>query len=220
MHQDDNVRVPSLDDTTTISTKKWQKIPDFETTNNLRNGTAAVIRNGNNKEINTYKWPPLLKKDNNQAMTDCNGRNGWSNGNGKNNNEWNGKNGSNGKDVYERYSYWPELDESNPKKMGSSNNNGSLINSKALLGNGNGYPAEHDPLTGVDKDAIDRHGDDDDDGDGSHCGLGSCQPKWARSFASTHAFMVVFLLAWILQVNTTMTSPTTTTTTTSSSSFT
>lgn len=205
MHQEDNVRVPSLDDS--INTKKWQTIPtEFENTNNLRNGSSAVIRNGNGvgggKEINNYKWPPLLnKKDDNQAMTDYNGRNGWSsNGSSnKNNNEWS-KNGSNGKDVYERYAYWPELDDNNLKKLGNSNNNGSLINSKALLGNGNGYPAEHDPLTGVEKDTNDRHEDDDED-EGSHCGLGSCQPKWARSFASTHAFMVVFLLAWILQVS-------------------
>lgn len=34
---------------------------------------------------------------------------------------------------------------------------------------------------------------------GSHCGLGSWQPKWARAFESTHVFMVVFLLGWVLQ---------------------
>lgn len=205
MHRDDNVRVPSLDDAiNTSSNKKWQTVPQFETTNNAinnaKNGSAAVIRNG--KETNTYKWPPLLnnKKDNGQAMmTDYNnGHNGWSNN--KNNNDWS-KNG-NGKDVYERYNYWPELEENSLKKLGGSNNNGSLINSKALLGNGNGYPAELDPLTGAEKDAGDKHHHHhDDDDEGSHCGLGSCQPKWARSFASTHAFMVVFLLAWILQVS-------------------
>lgn len=35
----------------------------------------------------------------------------------------------------------------------------------------------------------------------SYCGLGSFQPKWARSLASTHVFMVVFLFAWVLQVS-------------------
>ncbi|XP_001983980.3 solute carrier organic anion transporter family member 74D, partial [Drosophila grimshawi] len=37
-----------------------------------------------------------------------------------------------------------------------------------------------------------------DDG-GSNCGLFGCRPRWARRFASTHVFMVVFLLAYILQ---------------------
>lgn len=32
-----------------------------------------------------------------------------------------------------------------------------------------------------------------------HCGLGSCQPRWARIFESTHVFMVVFLSGWVLQ---------------------
>lgn len=39
-------------------------------------------------------------------------------------------------------------------------------------------------------------GDDDDD---RICGIGSCRPKWATKLASTKVFMVVFLLAWVLQ---------------------
>lgn len=54
--------------------------------------------------------------------------------------------------------------------------------------------AEQDPLTGH----IRREPELDEL---SSCGIGSCQPKWAKMFASTHVFMVVFLLAWILQVN-------------------
>lgn len=54
--------------------------------------------------------------------------------------------------------------------------------------------AEKDPLTGE----HDRLADIDEI---SNCGIGLCKPKWARVFASTHCFMVVFLLAWILQVN-------------------
>lgn len=38
-------------------------------------------------------------------------------------------------------------------------------------------------------------GDDDD----RICGIGSCRPKWATKLASTKVFMVVFLLAWVLQ---------------------
>lgn len=53
--------------------------------------------------------------------------------------------------------------------------------------------AEQDPLTGHTRRVpeIDEL---------SSCGIGACQPKWAKMFASTHVFMVVFLLAWILQV--------------------
>lgn len=39
----------------------------------------------------------------------------------------------------------------------------------------------------------------EEDDQESHCGLGSWQPKWARVFESTHVFMVVFLLGWVLQ---------------------
>lgn len=55
--------------------------------------------------------------------------------------------------------------------------------------------AEQDPLTGgVARKEIDIE-------EMSTCGIGSCQPKWARMFSSTHTFMIVFLLAWVLQVS-------------------
>ena len=43
------------------------------------------------------------------------------------------------------------------------------------------------------------HSDKYDD-DSTDCGIGSCRPRFLRNFASTHMFMVVFLLAWVLQV--------------------
>lgn len=180
----DNARV-SLDDDPTSRREK-------------KNGTnLGHNENSNGKEFKSYNWSPLLVKSDN--MTDCNSHNNMKNGVSKNNNEWKENGATNGKDVYERYKYWPELEENNLKKLSKSNNNGSLINSKGLLGNGNGYPAELDPLTGVERNTT--RDVNDDEYSRSNCGLGSCQPKWARSFASTHVFMVVFLLAWILQVN-------------------
>ena len=55
---------------------------------------------------------------------------------------------------------------------------------------------ELDPLTGHRQLAQTSSADP-----ASYCGLGSCQPRWARRLASTHVFMVVFLFAWVLQVN-------------------
>lgn len=42
-------------------------------------------------------------------------------------------------------------------------------------------------------------GQGDDADDDRICGIGSCRPKWATKLASTKVFMVVFLLAWVLQ---------------------
>lgn len=53
--------------------------------------------------------------------------------------------------------------------------------------------AENDPLTGgIVRTSIDLD-------DMSSCGIGKCQPACARMFASTKAFMIVFLVAWVLQ---------------------
>lgn len=46
-------------------------------------------------------------------------------------------------------------------------------------------------------DACGADGDPEDDD--RICGIGSCRPKWATKLASTKVFMVVFLLAWVLQ---------------------
>lgn len=88
----------------------------------------------------------------------------------------------------------------------SSNNNGT--------GNGHSlsekYAHEQAPLTGGYKlpprSSESEESDFDSDLNGgssaessSSCGLFGCRPRWARRFASTHVFMVVFLLAYILQ---------------------
>lgn len=54
------------------------------------------------------------------------------------------------------------------------------------------HTAEDDPLTGVICKDIDPD-------ELSTCGIGACQPKWARMFATTKSFMCVFLIAWVLQ---------------------
>lgn len=69
------------------------------------------------------------------------------------------------------------------------------------LANGNGFrngssdKNEHESLTGIVRHPIADYPEDE-----PGCGIGFCKPKWAGVFASTHVFMVVFLLAWILQV--------------------
>lgn len=177
--------------------------------NGSSNGSSNF--NGNSDRNNTeHKWPPLLGEVQPvqlQRDTDSLKKH-------KNNNEWSimgaddkkrgggVKNGNGGVSSgtppsipYEKY--WPTCDETNGKLCG--NNNGSLINSKTLLGNANGYPAELESLTGKRKKNL--HDDEDLSSDDiSQCGLGGCQPRWTRSFASTHCFMVVFLIAWVLQV--------------------
>lgn len=187
MHPDDNMRVPSID-----AVDNW---PTDAPAVAVKNG--SVIVNGGNGSAG--QWPPLLTKDvDNEGGADSYIR---TNGKTRNNNEWRQNGGSGGgggksdDDVYGKYNYWPEDGDGALRKLGG-NNNGSLINNKGLLG-ANGLSAELDPLTGDTKEGsrVDRESDEI-----SQCGIGSCQPKWARSFATTHAFMVVFLLAWILQV--------------------
>lgn len=90
---------------------------------------------------------------------------------------------------------WKDSEGLNNLKNGMhkshGNNNGSLMNGK----NGFGVDKlteEEDPLTGV--YSSDKLKEDD-----PSCGIFSCRPKWARCFASTNMFMVVFLFAWVLQ---------------------
>lgn len=112
--------------------------------------------------------------------------------------------GQNNDAIKNGYKEIPQIEDggdgAHSKQREPLNNNGSFLNGNSNGGVQNGqnghsekYHAEHDPLTGGEQripelDEI------------SHCGIGSCTPKWARNFASTHVFMVVFLLAWVLQV--------------------
>lgn len=75
------------------------------------------------------------------------------------------------------------------------------LNTTNALSNGNGLngKSEHESLTGVVRHSLNDYSNDEYH-ERSDCGIGICKPRWARMFASTHVFMVVFLLAWILQV--------------------
>lgn len=75
------------------------------------------------------------------------------------------------------------------------------LNTTNALSNGNGLngKSEHESLTGVVRHSLDDYSNDEYY-ERSDCGVGMCKPRWARMFASPHVFMVVFLLAWILQV--------------------
>ncbi|ALC43099.1 Oatp74D, partial [Drosophila busckii] len=83
-----------------------------------------------------------------------------------------------------------------------SNNNGNGHN------NAHNYAHEQAPLTGKYKLPAARTSESEEsdfdsdlqaDSSAASCGLFGCRPRWARRFASTHVFMVVFLLAYILQ---------------------
>lgn len=106
----------------------------------------------------------------------------------RNNNKWNQSNGNGGYKNCAGVS--DDISKNNNESVGSGKNGISLLE-------------QIDPLS---KDAVSLHKNTfNEDGlelDGiSSCGIGKCQPKWARFFASTYVFMIVFLLAWVLQVN-------------------
>lgn len=124
---------------------------------------------------------------------------------------------------------WKDTVEINNIKNGllhnTSNNNGSLLSGKNGLAitpsdkydeqhpltgprsitNGRGYLYKEKPKVDSesegevyssdgDSESLRRRRDDD-----YGCGLFGLKPKWAQNLASTHVFMIVFLLAWILQ---------------------
>lgn len=115
-----------------------------------------------------------------------------------------------------------ESTPSNNNEWKASEDINNLKNGLLSNNNGNGhslrekYAHEQAPLTGgyklspgggagggargSESEESDFDSDLNGGGDeGSNCGLFGCRPRWARRFASTHVFMVVFLLAYILQ---------------------
>ncbi|XP_059612896.1 solute carrier organic anion transporter family member 74D [Phlebotomus argentipes] len=195
-------RVPTID--VMSAGRGWQPLPQSEddianSTSKFKGDVAASpntspLKNGRNgitKNVNgCHTWSPLLPTDERLA----------------NNNDWskgpshlaaNSHQPLPNRDT--RNGGWRELpqseEQSNGKHSGQGNNNSSLlVNGKTGFthpknGHADKMPAEADPLTG-------RRPFPEDE---TSCGIGSCKPKWARSFATTHVFMVVFLLAWILQ---------------------
>lgn len=102
---------------------------------------------------------------------------------------------------------WKELPQDEEESRRTTTNNGAsnggangngVANGNGMSNGQNGHSdklAEQDPLTGI----VLKDVEEDEE---SKCGLGACQPKWARSLASTKCFMFVFLVAWVLQVRT------------------
>ncbi|XP_037931515.1 solute carrier organic anion transporter family member 74D [Teleopsis dalmanni] len=166
------------------------------------NSNGHGYQNGTRRD-STQAWTPLLSNGSNaNGTTNGTTKNGELTdattvlyGSPSNNNEW------------------KDAEEINNLKNGllhhQTNNNGSLLNGKNGLGLTDKYD-EQDPLTGLYQQKPTRPSESDEydyDSDLSGgverktptCGLFGCRPKWARNFASTHVFMVVFLLAYILQ---------------------
>lgn len=183
---------------------------------NTANGTStASTTNGgnvavnNNKNSNGQQWStavPLLQNSSTASTPhteDSSGNHKTTN----NNDVWSTSlpvNSSTGLPRAEKNG-WKELpqDEEESRRSttgiatlnGGSNGNG-VANGNGISNGQNGHSdklAEQDPLTGI----VLKDVEEDEQ---STCGIGACQPKWARSLASTKSFMCVFLVAWVLQV--------------------
>lgn len=158
------------------------------------NGDAvAKQRNGNGIHVDTQTWLPLLGHDANDIDQ---------NSAATNNNKWPALN-SPANLSNSKYTWTGLPQDENTIGLFKSTAHGNALNG---LRNVHSDKSEHESLTGIVRSSAngggsgnenDTHYDNDD---GSNCGIGLCKPKWARMFASTHVFMVIFLLAWILQV--------------------
>lgn len=175
------------------NTEKIQQKNETEI-DNIQADNARVTVN-NKRRDSTQVWTPLLEnggkklaenKANFEIVLNSNDSKGVTYaGEVSNNNEWNDDNLKT-----------KNIDNS----LNCSNNNGSATNGKT----GTGLidkSDEHDPLTGLYKEKPDNnvYNESEKGLEQEGCGLFGCKPKWARSLASTHMFMVVFLLAYILQ---------------------
>lgn len=161
---------------------------------NIPNDNGNNVKANDRRRDSTQVWTPLLDNGTQNTVAPHENENNIKSGSNEvmyagehsNNNDWNG-------------------DEMKTKglvdnTLNRSNNNGPVINGK----NGPGLIDkcdELDPLTGLYKEKPEslNYVIDDKCIDEEGCGLFGCKPKWARSLASTHMFMVVFLLAYILQ---------------------
>ncbi|XP_073839641.1 organic anion transporting polypeptide 74D [Musca autumnalis] len=183
--------------------------------NGLENGHTSSSPNGGELSADDSKPPHGLngqRRDSNQAWTPLlqNGSNNKNTTNNDDNLSLDGGGGLNepNSDIYagtgsnnneELKNLKNEIIHHHHSPL-QSNNNGSLVNGKNGIGHTDKYD-ELDPLTGLYKQ---KHESEDSDLD-SHkakaegCGLFGFRPKWARKLASTHIFMVVFLVAYVLQ---------------------
>lgn len=162
-------------------------------------------QNGSVRRNSTNVWSPLLQTSRDSSLPSEHTETVLF-GPSVNNNEWgdsekmnNIKNGllhyNNGHNHQHHH---------NTHHLPQGNNNGSLLNGKHGIGITDKYD-EQDPLTGLckPKQLLTNESDSSDPSENpnqaSNCGIFGCRPKWARNFASTHVFMVIFLLAYILQ---------------------
>lgn len=187
-------RIPAIDDIPI--NRAWKPILQAENvtvkSNGRSNSPSSQLNNKNNGTNCTTSdnpsWSsPLLKDSSAQDHSKSEEISHKSN-----NNEWSQMTPSIKRDVKNG---WKEIPQDEEIGGGQPKVNGNgLMNGKNGVNGTNGHDklAELDPLTGGRKP--------NDLDELSNCGIGSCQPKWARLFSSTHVFMVVFLMAWILQV--------------------
>ncbi|XP_064547351.1 solute carrier organic anion transporter family member 74D [Drosophila montana] len=163
-------------------------------------------QNGGGRRDSTQAFTPLLAQHNStlgEAATPATPTTMLYESTPSNNNEWkasedinNLKNGllsnnnGNGHSLREKYAH-----EQAPLTGGYKLPGGGGVGGGRGVGSGGGARAHGSESEESDFDS-DLNGGGDE---GSNCGLLGCRPRWARRFASTHVFMVVFLLAYILQ---------------------
>lgn len=187
-------RIPAIDDIP--MNRAWKPILQADNlasvkSNRRSNSPSSQSNNKNNgTNCTTSDHPswssPLLKDSSAQDHS-----NSEEISHKSNNNEWSQMTPSIKRDVKNGWKEIPQDEEIGSQQKVNGN---GLMNGKNGVNGTNGHDklAELDPLTGGRKP--------NDLDELSNCGIGSCQPKWARLFSSTHVFMVVFLMAWILQV--------------------
>lgn len=188
-------RIPAIDDVPI--NRAWKPILQSDNLTSAKlNGRSNSPSSQSNNKINgtncttsdNPSWSSPLLKD--SSAQDHNNSEEISHK--SNNNEWSQMTPNIKRDVKNG---WKEIPQDEDIGGAQKVNGNGLLNGKNGVNGTNGHDklAELDPLTGGRKP--------NDLDELSNCGIGSCQPKWARLFSSTHVFMVVFLMAWILQVS-------------------
>lgn len=163
-----------------------QKSPELIANKNgsFEKNIAGTISNGykngeNSVHGEAHTWLPLLAKNSHDSSENCQLN--------SNNNKWVAHTAQNLIDTKYGWEELPQDDDHSHQKPHVNGRGNGIHN--------NGFPDknEQEALTGVVRQS--------EDDEISSCGVGLCQPKWARYFASTHVFMVIFLFAWVLQVS-------------------
>lgn len=153
---------------------------------NLNNNNKIISNNNNNNSNRNGKLPHLSVINNNGTTT----------GQPTVKDDWNIYNGNensfnNNDEEYKLENKEPWIADTKKVQL-------TMNSAVVKLNDNGGLPdklAEVESLTGHMR-IVPEENDESVD-----CGIGRFRPKWAQRFASTNVFLVVFVIAWMLQVN-------------------